>query len=111
MGAVWAMGAPAYFDRLLDRCRTTFAHQQRPDWVTLCEQSGMKMDAQSGAVVFEEEAIGHGLYGDWWERPVPWRQMERDLEALWEFPPKNRYLVVEACRPKTAYPLKSSVSR
>ncbi len=81
MGAVWAMGAPAYFDRLLDRCRTTFAHQQRPDWVRLCEQSGLKMDAQSGAVVFEEEAIGHGLYGDWWERPVPWRQMERDLDT------------------------------
>jgi len=75
IGELWAMGAPDYFDRLLDSCSKTFAHQQRPDWVTLCEQSGMKMDAQSGAVVFEEEAIGHCLYGYWWERPVPWRQM------------------------------------
>src|SRR6266498_2888729 len=27
--------------------------------------------------------------------------------ALWEFPPKGRYLVVEGYRPKTAYPPKS----
>ncbi len=31
--------------------------------------------------------------------------------ALWEFPPKGRYLVVEGYRPKTAYPPKSSVIR
>ncbi len=33
------------------------------------------------------------------------------FQALWEFPPKGRYLVVEGYRPKTAYPPKSSVIR